>query len=119
MSRVVKRAPEVDRWKKADEQRHDHEWQKRLEKAMHYAKGSPLHLDREERLELACMVPGASNELESWKELTQPQLDSLINMLEGFIYISYMLSQRMDDGTPDDLNRTTIRSRVRNSNNEH
>ena len=87
-----------DRWAAAKEVReeHDHEWQKRLEKAMHYAKSSPINLTREERLELARMVPYADKELESWKELTRSQLDSLINMLEGYIFITYLLDQRED-----------------------
>ena len=91
-----------DRWAAAKKVREDHdaEWQKRLEKAMHYAKGSPLKLSREERLELARMVPGADKELESWKELTRSQLDSLINMLEGWVWITYLLNQREDQ--PDE-----------------
>lgn len=98
MSRVVRRQ---DNWAKAREVQHDGEWQKRLEKAMHYAKGSPLFLDRQERIELARMVPGAESELESWKELTQGQLDSLINMLEGWIFISYLLDQREPEEDTD------------------
>ena len=103
MTRTIKRPPSAPRrgqgetkWSKAREVRsgHDHEWQKRLEKAMHYAKGSPLHLNREERLELARMVPGVSTELASWKDLSTTQLDGLINMLEGWVWITHLLNER-------------------------
>lgn len=104
MSRRVIRSQPRDKWQAAKEvrQEHDPEWQKRLEKAMYYAKGSPLHMDREERLELARMVPGVSTELDTWKDLTRSQLDDLINMLEGWIFISFMLEQRdVEWASPD------------------
>lgn len=84
-------------WEAAKEARldHDEEWAKRLKKAMHYAKGPPLELDDFERAELALMVPGVDKDSEgSWKDLTKDQLDSLISMLEGWVFITYLLGQR-------------------------
>lgn len=88
------------KWEAAKEERlhgDDPEWEKRLKKAMHYAKGSPLFLDRGERLELAKMLPNVDPEFSgSWKELNTKQLDSLLNMLEGWIFITYLLDNRED-----------------------
>lgn len=102
-AQVVRRQ---DNWTKAREMRgvkRDGEWQKRLQKAMNYAKSTPLCLTREERIELACMVPGTEMELESWKDLTTEQLDSLISMLEGWIYVTYLLHQRGEGWPTEDM----------------
>jgi hypothetical protein len=94
--RITRSAP--SKWDKAEEVLSTldaHEWDKRLRKAMQYAKGDPLRLTSEERYSLAKMVPGTDSDgTGSWRALTQSQLDSLINMLEGWIFITYLLQER-------------------------
>jgi hypothetical protein len=56
-----------------------------------------LHLTDEERHDLAQMVMGVDkDDGGSWKELNPKQLHDLITMMEGFIYISFLMSQRLD-----------------------
>jgi len=84
-------------WKEADRIAHgkDEEWDKRFKKAMAYAKHSSLRLTPQERYELAKMVPGVdSNGTGSWKALTREQLDSLLNMLEGWVYVTKIIMDR-------------------------
>jgi len=70
----------------------DPEWNKRFKKAMILAK--ELQLSDEDRYDLARVVPTVDQNGDgSWKDLTQTQLDYLLNMLEGYIFITYMKSQ--------------------------
>ncbi len=71
-------------------------WQRRYRKAM--ALKDELGLNDDERHELAEFIPGT--ESGSWRELTAKQLHDLITMMEGFLLVSYLFSQRVD--TPTD-----------------
>ena len=54
-----------------------------------------LGLSNEERHELALMLPRVDkDDGGSWKELDEDQLHDLITMMEGYIWISYMMMQR-------------------------
>lgn len=54
-----------------------------------------LGLDDDERYELARMLPSVDkDDGGSWKELDNDQLHDLITMMEGYIWISYMMMQR-------------------------
>ena len=54
-----------------------------------------LKLTNEERYELALMLPRVDKDgTGSWKELDSDQLHDLLCMLEGYIYITYMMGQR-------------------------
>jgi hypothetical protein len=54
-----------------------------------------LGLTTEERHELALMLPRVDkDDGGSWKELDNDQLHDLITMMEGYIWISYMMMQR-------------------------
>ena len=54
-----------------------------------------LHLTDEERYELARMLPRVNkDDGGSWKDLDTDQLHDLITMMEGYIWISYMMMQR-------------------------
>lgn len=54
-----------------------------------------LGLTNDERYELALMLPKVDkDDGGSWKELDEDQLHDLITMMEGYIWISYMLMQR-------------------------
>lgn len=54
-----------------------------------------LGLTNEERYELALMLPTVDkDDGGSWKELDVDQLHDLITMMEGYIWISYMMMQR-------------------------
>ena len=65
----------------------------RYRKAM--ALKDQLGLTNEERYELALMLPRVDkDDGGSWKELDEDQLHDLITMMEGYIWISYMLMQR-------------------------
>lgn len=65
----------------------------RYRKAM--ALKDQLGLTNEERYELALMLPKVDkDDGGSWKELDEDQLHDLITMMEGYIWISYMLMQR-------------------------
>lgn len=65
----------------------------RYRKAM--ALKEQLGLTAEERYELARMLPRVDkDDGGSWKELDQDQLHDLITMMEGYIWITYMMMQR-------------------------
>jgi hypothetical protein len=65
----------------------------RYKKAM--ALKEELGFTKEERYELARMIPGVDkDDGGSWKELDSDQLHDLITMMEGYIWISYMMMQR-------------------------
>lgn len=65
----------------------------RYRKAM--AMKDQLGLTKEERYELALMLPRVDkDDGGSWKELDSDQLHDLITMMEGYIWISYMMMQR-------------------------
>jgi len=67
--------------------------ERRYRKAM--ALKEQLHLTTEERHELALMLPRVDkDDGGSWKELDSDQLHDLITMMEGYIWISYMMMQR-------------------------
>jgi len=54
-----------------------------------------LGLSNDERHELALMLPRVDkDDGGSWKELDDDQLHDLITMMEGYIWISYMMMQR-------------------------
>lgn len=54
-----------------------------------------LGMTNEERHELALMLPRVDkDDGGSWKELDEDQLHDLITMMEGYIWISYMMMQR-------------------------
>ena len=88
----IKRTPHLsDRWAKPE----DPEWDKRFKKAMWYAGQPSLKLTRQERLDLARMIPSVDRDGSgSWKELSVSQLDDLLNMLEGWVYITHLLQDR-------------------------
>jgi hypothetical protein len=62
----------------------------RLKKA--YALANELEFTDDERHELAGMVVGVDDT--SWSKLTIVQLHDLITMMEGYIWISYMVGLR-------------------------
>ena len=65
----------------------------RYRKAM--ALKEQLGLTDDERHELAQMLPRVDkDDGGSWKELDSDQLHDLITMMEGYIWISYMMMQR-------------------------
>lgn len=65
----------------------------RYRKAM--ALKEQIGLTTEERHELALMLPRVDkDDGGSWKELDNDQLHDLITMMEGYIWISYMMMQR-------------------------
>lgn len=67
--------------------------ERRFKKAM--AMKESIGLTAYERRELAQMLPSVPSDFEgSWKELDQDQLHELITMMEGYIWITYMLTQR-------------------------
>jgi len=54
-----------------------------------------LGFTTEERHELALMLPRVDkDDGGSWKELDENQLHDLITMMEGYIWITYMMMQR-------------------------
>lgn len=54
-----------------------------------------LGLSNDERHELALMLPRVDKDGNgSWKDLDDDQLHDLITMMEGYIWISYMMMQR-------------------------
>lgn len=70
--------------------------ERRFKKAM--ALKEQLRLSSYERHELAQMLPGVDKDYGgSWKELDQDQLHDLITMMEGYIWITYMMMQRTND----------------------
>lgn len=65
----------------------------RYRKAM--ALKEQLGLSDDERYELARMLPRVDkDDGGSWKDLDGDQLHDLITMMEGYIWISYMMMQR-------------------------
>lgn len=69
--------------------------QRRFHKAM--ALKEQLGLTDDERHELAQLLPGVDkDDGGSWKNLPPKQLHELITMMEGYAFISYLMSQRMD-----------------------
>ena len=57
-----------------------------------------LGLSNEERYALAQLLPGVDkDDGGSWKELNPKQLHDLITMMEGFIYLTFLMEQRLDD----------------------
>ena len=66
---------------------------KRYRKAM--ALKESLGFTTEERHELALMLPRVDkDDGGSWKDLDEDQLHDLITMMEGYIWITYMMMQR-------------------------
>lgn len=66
---------------------------RRYRKAM--ALKESLGLTQEERYSLAQMLPTVDKDYGgSWKELDNDQLHDLITMMEGYIWITYMMMQR-------------------------
>jgi len=56
-----------------------------------------LGLTTEERHELALMLPRVDkDDGGSWKDLDNDQLHDLITMMEGYIWITYMMMQRSE-----------------------
>jgi hypothetical protein len=69
--------------------------QRRFKKAM--ALKEDLGLTKEERHELAQLLPGVDkDDGGSWKDLNPKQLHDLITMMEGYVYITHLLSDRLD-----------------------
>jgi hypothetical protein len=69
--------------------------QRRFLKAM--SMKEQIHLTDDERYELAQMIMGVDkDDGGSWKDLNPKQLHDLITMMEGYAFISYLISQRMD-----------------------
>jgi hypothetical protein len=92
--RVIKRTPQVsqDEADAIEEVR-----QRRFLKAM--ALKEQIGLTTPERYELALIIPGMPDDYDgSWQELNPKQLHDLITMMEGYVYITYLLSQRLDSG---------------------
>lgn len=68
---------------------------KRFRKAM-ALNDDHFHFTKEERYELARMLVGVDTETGgSWKELNSKQLHDLITMMEGYAFINWMLSSRV------------------------
>jgi hypothetical protein len=94
--RVIRRRPPEggtppDKWSPPV----DPEWDKRFKKAMLYVKSPGVDLNRQSRYDLAKMIPGVDSDGEgSWKDLTTSQLDDLLNMLEGFIFIKHLKNEQ-------------------------
>jgi len=66
---------------------------RRYRKAM--ALKEQLGFTTEERHDLALMLPRVDkDDGGSWKELDEDQLHDLITMMEGYIWITYMMMQR-------------------------
>jgi len=103
-ARVIKRPHstwEIPHIKEKDDEIKKAARDKRLKKAMQLSKHDVV-LSQEERYSLAQMIPGIDkDDGGSWAELTAHQLDALIWMLEGYIWITYMKSIRYDDWTPE------------------
>lgn len=58
-----------------------------------------LHLTTDERHELAQMLIGVDkDDGGSWRVLNPKQLHDLITMMEGYILISHLFQQRLDNG---------------------
>jgi len=54
-----------------------------------------IGLTTEERHELALMLPRVDkDDGGSWKELDNDQLHDLITMMEGYVWITYLMTQR-------------------------
>lgn len=91
----VVQEPKVDRWHVGER---TPEWDKRLKKAMAYAKSPGVDLSKQDRYDLAKMVPGVDSDgTGSWKDLTERQLDGLLNMLEGYVFITHLRLEREND----------------------
>jgi len=89
MRKVIKREPTQEEEQKA----YDATLQRRFKKAM--ALKDDLNLSREERYQLARWLPGVPEEFSgSWKELSSQELHDLIVMMEGFLYLTYIMSTR-------------------------
>lgn len=68
---------------------------RRFKKAM--ALKEQLGLTPDERHSLAQILPGVDkDDGGSWKDLDPKQLHDLITMMEGYVYITYLLMQRLD-----------------------
>jgi hypothetical protein len=68
---------------------------KRYRKAM--VLKEELGLTTAERHELALMLPKVDkDDGGSWKDLDEDQLHDLITMMEGYIWITYMMMQRSE-----------------------
>jgi hypothetical protein len=54
-----------------------------------------IHMTQEERYELALLVPSVDKDgTGSWKNLSAKELETVLTMLEGFVYIEALLSLR-------------------------
>ena len=90
MRKVVKRELTQE---EEEQKAYDVTWQKRFKKAM--ALKDDIKLSKEERYQLARWLPGVPEEYDgSWKELSSQELHDLIVMMEGFLYLTYILSTR-------------------------
>lgn len=70
---------------------------RRFHKAM--AMKDQIGLTTDERHELAQMIPGVDkDDGGSWVDLNPKQLGVLLNYMDGYLYISELLSQRVDNG---------------------
>lgn len=68
---------------------------RRFKKAM--ALKESLGLTTAERHSLAQLINGVDKDYGgSWRELNPKQLHDLITMLEGYAFINYLLSERLD-----------------------
>ena len=75
--------------------------QRRFNKAM--ALKEELGLTKEERYELAQLLPGVDkDDGGSWKDLNPKQLHDLITMMEGWIFISHIFQNRLDAAAEED-----------------
>lgn len=75
------------------EPEHDETWEKRFRKAM--AVKDDLKLSKDERYQLARWLPTVDDSFDgSWKELTSQELHDIITMMEGFLLINHMFTNR-------------------------
>jgi len=69
----------------------DLERRRRFKKAMSIAKSPGVALSDSDRYDLARVVPTVDAHGDgSWKNLSVAQLDMLLNMLEGYVFITYL-----------------------------
>lgn len=80
--------------------RDDSKYRKQFKLAMELK--DELGLTDEERHELALMIPGVDKDGNgSWKNLTNEQMHTLLNYLEGALYVAHLRMQRGDNGNYD------------------
>ena len=65
----------------------------RFKRAMIVAR--EIGLTKDERHELAQLIPTTDRDFDgSWKRLTEDELEELISLMEGYIYIRYLALMR-------------------------